>query len=175
MRARSLFRSSCVGRLKSIFYDIYSDIRAFMYPISRFRVQTLSLIPLVNEDLVGPTTELYTTLALQPIAYGDDDIEVVENQFLHLCFPFHSTMPSGMCKFCTHLFPVQFSFLKHIVDVSGYNCSVFLKQLGHLRLRKPQEKTISPSSILNTQLKHNAYKGEKTFSLYIIIFKNYYI
>ena len=61
---------------------------------------------------------------------GDDDIEVVYNHLLHLHFPFHSTMSSGMCKFCTHLFRIQFALLKHIVYVAANYRSVFLKQLS---------------------------------------------
>ena len=50
---------------------------------------------------------------------------------------FYSTMSSGMCKICTHLFSVQLTFIKNIIDVASYNSSVFLKQLSHLSLRQP--------------------------------------
>ena len=46
-------------------------------------------------------------------------------------------MPSGMCKICTHLFSVQLTFIKNIIDVASYNSSVFLKQFCHLSLCQP--------------------------------------
>ena len=46
-------------------------------------------------------------------------------------------MSSGMCKICTHLFSVQLTFIKNIIDVASYNSSVFLKQLSHMSLRQP--------------------------------------
>ena len=51
--------------------------------------------------------------------------------------PVHSSMSSGMCNFCIHLFLVQLTFLEYIVDVSGYDCSVFAKQIRHLCLSQP--------------------------------------
>ena len=65
------------------------------------------------------------------------DIKIIKYNFLYLLFPFNSTMPSGMCKFCTHLFFVQLFFFKNIINVASYNSSVFLKQLCHLSLCKP--------------------------------------
>lgn len=42
-----------------------------------------------------------------------------------------------MCKFCTHLFSVQLTFIKNSIDVASYYSSVFLKKNGHLGLRQP--------------------------------------
>ena len=50
---------------------------------------------------------------------------------------FKSTMSSGMCKFCTHLFFFQLTFLKNIINVASYNSSVFLKKFSHLSLCQP--------------------------------------
>ena len=42
-----------------------------------------------------------------------------------------------MCKFCTHQAFFKFSLLEYIIDMTSDDCSVFLKQLRHLRLRQP--------------------------------------
>ncbi len=53
-------------------------------------------------------------------------------------------MSSGVCKFCTYLFFLQFSFLKYIVNMTSYHCSVLLKQFSHLSLRKPYSLILQP-------------------------------
>ena len=47
---------------------------------------------------------LLMTVGFGLIGFIDDYIKVVENRFFGLRFSIHSTMASGMCKFCTHLF-----------------------------------------------------------------------
>ena len=76
---------------------------------------------------------------------GNDNIEVVYNHLLHLHFPFHSTMSSGMCKFCTCAFFFQFTLVIYIAYMTANYCSVFLKQLSQ---DKEAKRTASGISLL---------------------------
>ncbi len=69
---------------------------------------------------------------MDTIADGDDHVEIVERYFMYLFLTFYRSVFSGMCKICTYHICVKFSFLKNVLDMLEYCCSMALKQLCHL-------------------------------------------
>ena len=73
-------------------------------------------------------------MALYPIAYGDDDIEVVE---LDLAADPLAPLQLNCCRFCNSSSLRQFAFFKHVFDVARDDGFVALEKLGHLVERQP--------------------------------------
>ena len=103
-----------------------------LYQFTDFHGITLDEI--VLQHAVGPNAELRTPLTLHTIADGDDDVEIIQRQYLGLFFPTNSSMLSGMCKICTHHFFVQFTLFKNIVYMPANHRSILLEQFRHLCL-----------------------------------------
>ena len=96
-----------------------------------------ALDDIVTEALGGPLAEAHTLDAMDAIADGDDDIEVVEVEVCRLCLALYGTMWSGMCKFCTPHFGSNLTLFKDIGDVAADYGSVTSKQRGHLAFGQP--------------------------------------
>ncbi len=62
---------------------------------------------------------------------------------MSLSFPLHSTMLSGIRKFCDYLFAFQF-LLKSIIDMLTDSCIITIKQISQLLTCKPHSLTIQP-------------------------------
>jgi len=65
---------------------------------------------------ICPLAELHTAIALNATTNGRNHLKIEIFNFMSLSFPLHSTMLSGIRKFCDYLFAFQF-LLKSIIDM----------------------------------------------------------
>lgn len=66
------------------------------------------------EDRVRPDTELGASLGLDPVAYGDDYVEIVEDYVSSLRFAGNRSVLSGCPEFPDNHLTNQFTFPKDI-------------------------------------------------------------
>ena len=65
---------------------------------------------------ISPLAELHTAIALNATTNGRNHLKIEIFNFMSLSFPLHSTMLSGIRKFCDYLFAFQF-LLESIIDM----------------------------------------------------------
>lgn len=85
-----------------------------------------------------PDPELGRLVAVDPVADGDDGVEVVETGLLRLGFSLHGTVGSGCFQNGNNLFFPQFSGLEDVFQVLVDRRDTDPEQVGHEPLGEPE-------------------------------------
>ena len=94
-------------------------------------IYSITFYEVLLKHLICPLAELHTALALNAITNGRNHFKIEIFNFMSLSFPLHSTMLSGIRKFCDYLFAFQF-LLKSIIDMLTDSCIITIKQISQL-------------------------------------------
>jgi hypothetical protein len=91
-------------------------------------IEAVAVEKMILQDGGRPDAELGAALRLDPVADGDDDIEVVKSGgFVRIC----------NMDFLHIAFFLQFPVLEDIPEMAGDNRLISLEKLHHLRLGEP--------------------------------------
>lgn len=63
-------------------HHIHKRLQVIIHPLDQVVLDRITLDKVIFEDGVCPDTELGTALGFDPVAYGDDDVEVIEYDYM---------------------------------------------------------------------------------------------
>jgi hypothetical protein len=94
-------------------------------------VEGVSAQQVVAQGARGPDPELGAALRVDPVADGEDGVEVEVVDVVGL------PVRGSMCKFCTNCLRLQLALLEDVADVLGDHRPLPPEELGHLLLAEP--------------------------------------